>query len=62
MRRSGCIIGQFRVLVEPVEIATGAARSWSRAMIQTESLLVVADNSGARRVQCINVLGGSHRR
>ena len=31
-------------------------------MIQTESMLEVADNSGARRVQCIKVLGGSHRR
>lgn len=31
-------------------------------MIQTESMLDVADNSGARRVQCIKVLGGSHRR
>ena len=31
-------------------------------MIQTESNLTVADNSGARRVQCIKVLGGSHRR
>lgn len=31
-------------------------------MIQTESNLIVADNSGARRVQCIKVLGGSHRR
>jgi large subunit ribosomal protein L14 len=31
-------------------------------MIQTESHLMVADNSGARRVQCIKVLGGSHRR
>ena len=31
-------------------------------MIQTESLLDIADNSGARRVQCIKVLGGSHRR
>ncbi len=31
-------------------------------MIQTESQLEVADNSGARRVQCIKVLGGSHRR
>jgi large subunit ribosomal protein L14 len=31
-------------------------------MIQTESNLVVADNSGAKRVQCIKVLGGSHRR
>jgi|SRR5690625_2908759 len=31
-------------------------------MIQTESELSAADNSGARRVQCIKVLGGSHRR
>ena len=31
-------------------------------MIQTETMLEVADNSGARRVQCIKVLGGSHRR
>ena len=28
-------------------------------MIQTESNLMVADNSGAKRVQCIKVLGGS---
>ena len=31
-------------------------------MIQAESNLVVADNSGARRVQCIKVLGGSKRK
>ena len=31
-------------------------------MIQTESELGIADNSGARRVKCIKVLGGSHRR
>ena len=31
-------------------------------MIQSESNLDVADNSGARRVQCIRVLGGSRRR
>lgn len=31
-------------------------------MIQTESELAIADNSGARRVRCIKVLGGSHRR
>jgi len=31
-------------------------------MIQSESHLEVADNSGARRVQCIKVLGGSKRR
>ncbi|MBN1606790.1 MAG: 50S ribosomal protein L14 [Polyangiaceae bacterium] len=31
-------------------------------MIQCESVLVVADNSGAKVVQCIKVLGGSRRR
>lgn len=31
-------------------------------MIQMQSNLDVADNSGARRLQCIKVLGGSHRR
>ncbi|MDA0369487.1 MAG: 50S ribosomal protein L14 [Proteobacteria bacterium] len=31
-------------------------------MIQVETNLEVADNSGARRVQCIKVLGGSKRR
>ena len=31
-------------------------------MIQVESRLQVADNSGAKEVACIKVLGGSHRR
>ena len=31
-------------------------------MIQMQSNLTVADNSGARRVQCIKVLGGSKRK
>ncbi len=31
-------------------------------MIQMESKLDVADNSGAKSVKCIKVLGGSHRR
>ncbi|HUL12840.1 MAG TPA: 50S ribosomal protein L14 [Methylococcaceae bacterium] len=31
-------------------------------MIQMQSKLGVADNSGARQVMCIKVLGGSHRR
>lgn len=31
-------------------------------MIQMQSMLQIADNSGARRVMCIKVLGGSHRR
>ncbi len=28
-------------------------------MIQMQTMLAVADNSGARKVQCIKVLGGS---
>jgi large subunit ribosomal protein L14 len=31
-------------------------------MIQARTVLEVADNSGAKRVQCIKVLGGSRRR
>ena len=31
-------------------------------MIQMQTILDVADNSGAKRVQCIKVLGGSRRR
>ena len=31
-------------------------------MIQPQTMLTVADNSGARRAQCIKVLGGTRRR
>ncbi|OIP29297.1 MAG: 50S ribosomal protein L14 [Deltaproteobacteria bacterium CG2_30_63_29] len=31
-------------------------------MIQMQSMLSVADNSGAKKVQCIKVIGGSQRR
>ena len=31
-------------------------------MIQMQTILDVADNSGARRVMCIKVIGGSKRR
>ena len=31
-------------------------------MIQQETMLVISDNSGARRAQCIKVLGGTRRR
>jgi len=31
-------------------------------MIQVQTVLDVADNSGARKVMCIKVLGGSRRR
>ena len=31
-------------------------------MIQVQTVLTAADNSGAKKIQCIKVLGGSHRR
>jgi large subunit ribosomal protein L14 len=31
-------------------------------MIQTETMLIVADNSGARKAQCFHILGGTRRR
>jgi len=31
-------------------------------MVQLRSILEVADNSGAKKVQCIKVLGGSHKK
>ncbi|RMD57392.1 MAG: 50S ribosomal protein L14, partial [Nitrospirae bacterium] len=31
-------------------------------MIQVETLLEVADNTGAKKVRCIRVMGGSNRR
>ena len=31
-------------------------------MIQAQTMLTVADNSGARKVMCIKVLGGTGRR
>ena len=31
-------------------------------MIQVETNFKVADNSGAKRVQCIRILGGSHKK
>ncbi|OZB36398.1 MAG: 50S ribosomal protein L14 [Halothiobacillus sp. 15-55-196] len=31
-------------------------------MIQMQTILDSADNSGAKKIQCIKVLGGSHRR
>ena len=34
----------------------------SRKMIQIQTELFVADNTGAKRVECIKVLGGSKRR
>ena len=44
-------------------IAEKNNKSWlEQKMIQMQSNLAVADNSGARKVQCIKVLGGSGRK
>ena len=45
-------------------MAPRAARgtSWGQTMIQMQSRLDVADNTGAKSVMCIKVLGGSKRR
>ncbi|NIR58969.1 MAG: hypothetical protein GWO02_05330, partial [Gammaproteobacteria bacterium] len=44
----------------PARAPAGAERRReARAMIQMQSRLDVADNSGARRVQCIKVLGSA---
>jgi large subunit ribosomal protein L14 len=46
-----------------MRIVCKSGLSWERKhMIQTESRLEVADNTGAREVMCIKVLGGSKRR
>lgn len=50
------------------EIRSWAARAdsvvwqWGVVMIQMQTILNVADNSGAKKVACIKVLGGSKRR
>ena len=38
------------------------AGAGERVMIQPRSMLDVADNSGAKKVQCIRVMGGSNKR
>ena len=40
----------------------GRETSWGQTMIQMQSRLDVADNTGAKSVMCIKVLGGSKRR
>ena len=44
------------------EAMAAAGDSRGREVIQQESRLRVADNTGAREILCIRVLGGSHRR
>src|SRR2546421_2774365 len=47
---------QGEALAHPLHSGEGGA------MIQPRSMLDVADNSGARKVQCIRVMGGSNKR
>jgi large subunit ribosomal protein L14 len=48
--------------IKPAPVLSGRAKNKVDAMIQMQSNLDVADNSGARRVMCIKVLGGSKRK
>jgi large subunit ribosomal protein L14 len=53
------LTGEVRLAVSPLETV------WEEryeTMIQMQTNLDVADNSGARRVMCIKVLGGSKRK
>ena len=62
---SGIIPGAeapFRRSPAPKGPETDLTRKGDQAMIQMQTNLDVADNSGARRVMCIKVLGGSKRR
>ena len=42
--------------------AAQAARTRRIVVIQMQSMLTAADNSGAKKLQCIKVLGGSKRK
>src|SRR5215472_3660447 len=62
-----CRVKPGRIMFEvdgvSVEVARGAQEERTRRiMIQMQTNLDVADNSGARRVMCIKVLGGSKRK
>ena len=48
--------------LKPSRGVPGAVSSWGEQMIQMQSRLDVADNTGAKSVMCIKVLGGSKRR
>lgn len=51
-----------RLTVTPHCVVVTGQVGKENIMIQTESRLEVADNTGAREVMCIKVLGGSKRR
>jgi large subunit ribosomal protein L14 len=53
---------EVRVRAQEGGLSSTAFLSGEGIMIQLKSLLEVADNSGARKVVCVKVLGGSRRR
>lgn len=58
-------VNGFRQLLSGNRLTESGKLSWilkGNNMIQMQTILDVADNSGARRVMCIKVLGGSKRR
>ena len=54
--------GDFVKIIESKPISK--LKTWQviEKMIQVQTELLVADNTGAKRVECIKVLGGSKRR
>ena len=60
----GISFQRFRALIETLGTRPriGPPKVGRNQMIQMQTNLDVADNSGARRVQCIKVLGGSKRK
>lgn len=60
-KKGGTIRVPFKEAARPV-MGLVLIFSGALTMIQMQSTLDAADNSGARKVMCIKVLGGSHRR
>ena len=44
------------------DVSSAICMNGSRLVIQLRTMVTVADNSGAKRAQCIKVLGGHHKR
>jgi large subunit ribosomal protein L14 len=62
-KQPGCASAADGTKTDRLNHGGAGGLSWERqTMIQTESRLEVADNTGAREVMCIKVLGGSKRR
>ena len=57
-----CRRNEFSVGPTVAGVAAGVNKEWVQIMIQMETRLAVADNTGAKELKCIKVLGGSRRR